>query len=64
MNKEQKIMDAKIMQAKGERQKEIAKVLGVTERTVRICARAMSCAETTEEGLGIFFFSLLMHDMN
>jgi DNA-binding NarL/FixJ family response regulator len=36
MNKEQKIMDAKIMQAKGERQKEIAKVLGVTERTVRI----------------------------
>jgi len=29
----------------------------VTERTVRICARAMSCAETTEEGLGIFAFS-------
>ncbi len=28
-------MDAKIMQANGERQKEIAKVLGVTERTVR-----------------------------
>ena len=50
-------MDAKIMQAKGERQKEIAKVLSVTERTVRICARAMSCAETTEEGLGIFAFS-------
>lgn len=28
-------MDAKIMQAKGVRQKEIAKVLGVTDRTVR-----------------------------
>ena len=28
-------MDAKIMQANGEQQKEIAKVLGVTERTVR-----------------------------
>jgi transposase len=35
MYKEQKIMDAKIMQAKGLRQWEIAETLGVTERTVR-----------------------------
>jgi transposase len=33
--KEQKIMDAKIMQAKGLRQREIAESLGVTERTIR-----------------------------
>lgn len=35
MYKEQKIMDAKIMQAEGLRQWEIAQTLGVTERTVR-----------------------------
>lgn len=35
MYKEQKIMDAKIMQAKGLRQCEIAQTLGVTERTIR-----------------------------
>lgn len=35
MYKEQKIMDTKIMQAKGLRQREIAESLGVTERTIR-----------------------------
>jgi transposase len=35
MYKEQKIMDAKIMQAKGLRQREIAETLGVTDRTIR-----------------------------
>jgi len=35
MYKEQKIMDAKIMQAKGLRQREIAETLDVSERTVR-----------------------------
>ena len=35
MYMEQKIMDAKIMQANGKRQKAITKVLGVAERAVR-----------------------------
>ncbi len=35
MDKEQRMLDARIMQAQGMKQREIAEQLGVTKRTVR-----------------------------